>query len=185
MFLAELRVLAEGCEFPDTDNMLLGQFVSGISDQELKTQYFRLAETNELTLQDAINRAVARETARAQVAALPQQRQAAASFHKATAYKKLLKGNPPEQKKQVQPQPAEPGSSGGRSKMDKGGKKPTRSQLPIGPPCARPITGDHKSDTCPFMKFECHFCHRRGHIRSACMQRKVRLEAKAHYMEPV
>jgi hypothetical protein len=114
MFLAELRVLAEGFEFPDADNILLGQFVSGISDQELKTQHFRLAKTNELTLPDAINRAVARETARAQVAVLPQQRQAAVAFHKATAYKKLLRGNPPEQKKQVQSPPAEQGSSGGR-----------------------------------------------------------------------
>jgi hypothetical protein len=67
MFLSELRVLATGCGFTDADDMILGQFVSGISDQQVKNHFYILATMNQLTLQNAIDYATFNEaTKRAQ-----------------------------------------------------------------------------------------------------------------------
>jgi hypothetical protein len=164
MFLAELRKLAAGCDFPDADNMILGQFVSGLADQDLKMQFFSLADAEELTLQVAINRAVARETARSQVAALPHQNltpvataekeQTQAAVHKAAEYRKLLKGE------------------------TASGPTPSTSSLQ----CIR-CTGDNEASKCPFKKSKCNFFQRIGHIRKACLKLKAKRESEAHFLE--
>ena len=145
-FVAALKSLAHTCGFEDVLNdMLQDRFVCGIHDDD--TKYSLLSE-KDLTFSKAVEMASAREAATHDVKAMT-----------ALTVKAISGPRPPIRRdhavrKNAKQMKAFPNSS-------------TPKQ-----PC-QGCGGQHWKKDCPFREAECFGCHKKGHIKKMCRNRKT------------
>ena len=137
-FVAELKVMADPCEFgSDRDSMLRDRFVCGIADQSLQKRL--LTEEDTLTFQQAERIALAAETAARGA------RQLAASTSDPV----------PQDVHRV-----------GAARQVKG--PPTPANRYVRSECFRCGGTNHSPQICRFRTYKCHSCGEQGHLSRKC-----------------
>ena len=140
-FVAELRRLAEHCQFGQTlDDMLRDRLVCGITDGRVQR---RLLAEPELTLKKALELAQAQETAEKGAQQLQQQRPQASQLHAIRQTKRSS-----------------------HRQMNARQEQQQREQRP----CYR-CGGKHQQRDCPFRDAECHRCKKKGHLARVCQSK--------------
>ena len=153
-YVAELRALAEFCNFGETlELMLRDRLVCGINDET--TQRLLLAESR-LTYKEALEIATSQETASKNVQAL----RGLHSVHSHMGTSSLI-------------EPVH---------MLKSGKQPVT--LPAQKSkdfatCHRCGRGGHKASQCKFLKAKCHSCGKIGHLKRVCKSGNTQGSVKA------
>ncbi|ETW98899.1 MAG: hypothetical protein ETSY2_42010 [Candidatus Entotheonella gemina] len=144
-FVAELRKLAEYCEYGDVLNdMLRDRVVCGISNKAVQR---RLLQESALTFEKALEMALAAETA---------EKDARRLTDDATEREQVKDTLPSETRV---------------NKVDgpKLNKSP-QSQSGTRRDCHR-CGGKHQPSRCAFKEYECHFCKKKGHLAKVCRKK--------------
>ena len=141
-FVAELRRLAEHCQFGQTlDDMLRDRLVCGITDGRVQR---RLLAEPELTLKKALELAQAQETAEKGAQQLQQQRPQASQLHVIGQTKRS-----------------------NHRQMNARQEQQQREQRPCYH-CGR----THSTATCRFKDAVCHKCNKKGHLAKVCRSKR-------------
>ena len=150
VFLARLRKLAKPCRFhPELlDEMLRDRLVCGIRHERLQS---RLLSEPGLTLQSAVDLAMAQESAAASAAELSAGLTAEGAGE--PAVHRVGESGPPAHQ-------ARPRQSGGHAGGGGGQGRAAAS-------CSRCLRRHHP-DSCPFRTKQCFRCGRTGHVRAVC-----------------
>ena len=151
-YVAELRRLAEHCNYGDTlDKMLRDRLVWGIRDKYIQKKL--LAEA-ELTLKDALRIAQSAETAEKNL------REMEVESHKEGVHfikrQRQQRQRQPRQRQQQHPSQQQHSS------------QPQNAQNSVPGNCTRCGKGGHRSSDCPYKNLVCRGCHRRGHLQRMC-----------------
>lgn len=154
VYIAELRRLAIHCDFGDTlDKTLRDRFVCGLKQEHIQKKL--LAEPK-LTLERAIQTAVAMETASRDALELQGKRE---TVHKLTVNKPR-------------------NSTYGKQKTHKTPFKPVMQGK-----CYR-CGGDHKAKTCKHLNTKCRYCDNPGHLEKVCFKKQRDSNGgKVHYVD--
>lgn len=152
VYIAELRRLAIHCDFGDTLEKTL-RFVCGLKQEHIQKKL--LAEPK-LTLERAIQTAVAMETASRDALELQGKRE---TVHKLTVNKPR-------------------NSTYGKQKTHKTPFKPVMQGK-----CYR-CGGDHKAKTCKHLNTKCRYCDNPGHLEKVCFKKQRDSNGgKVHYVD--
>uniref|UniRef100_A0A5S6Q2K1 Reverse transcriptase domain-containing protein n=1 Tax=Trichuris muris TaxID=70415 RepID=A0A5S6Q2K1_TRIMR len=159
-FVAELRQLAQHCNFGDTlESRLRDLLVCCLRDETLQKQ---LLTVKDLTLATAIDRALSAEAASVQVAEM----RSPMATTELIGVKRL---------------------SGARSNRDGHTEINQRRRAPSAAqprkPCHR-CGGPHSPMTCQFRNAACNYCKRTGHIERACWSKR-QFNGVKHNVTPV
>lgn len=151
-FYADLRRMAEPCEFKDSNQAILSQILFGLNNVELTGNLMQ--NPDNLTLEKVERKILAYEAAKSNVAVFSNPSKASDSVHRtAVQYREKLK------------------SANGASS-----KKPDRqnpASTSQSDPCKR-CDGAHPVNSCRIPgTVECHYCHKVGHVSKACRKRKA------------
>ena len=159
-YIAALRKIAEHCDYGSSLNdMLRDRLVCGTSDERVQRRYL---QESTLTYATARDMALASETAEKDSKRLHETSSEITPAHQEKA--EVLK---------VTPKP---------TKMRGGASRGTQND------CYR-CGGKHSPAICKFKSYECHYCHKKGHIATACRKRKAQSkheseqDARAHRVE--
>ena len=159
-YIASLRKIAEHCDYgPVLNDMLRDRLVCGTADERVQRRYL---QESTLTYTKARDMALASETADKDSKRLHEASGEATSAGQVKA--EVLK---------VSSKPSKTGSGASRGPQNE---------------CHR-CGGKHPPTTCKFKSYECHYCHKKGHIASACRKKKAQLKreseqnARAHRVE--
>ncbi|XP_064469269.1 uncharacterized protein K02A2.6-like [Ornithodoros turicata] len=157
LFIAELRRLAQKCNFPNLEEMLRDRLVCGLVDENLQN---RLFAKKKLTFK------VAQEEALAAEAAARSTREVRTAEAAATADINALHRQQQERANGHQSSARETGNQGKKTK-----------------PCDG-CGGAHAREFCRFRDAQCHYCKKIGHIERVC-RLKQRSSANATTDKPV
>jgi hypothetical protein len=149
-YLAALRKIAEHCDYGSSLNdMLRDRLVCGTADERVQRRYL---QESTLTYATARDMALASETAEKDAKRLHEtsSEPTPARQEKAEVFK-------------VTPKPTKTRSGASRG---------------IQSDCYR-CGGKHAPATCKFKSYECHYCHKKGHIATACRKRKAQAKREA------
>ena len=162
VFLARLRKLAKPCKFPPQllDEMLRDRLVCGIRHEQLQS---RLLSESGLTLQSAVELAMAQESAAASAAELSASRAAensgVAAVHRV--------GESSQQARRRQSGDRDGGGDGGERGGGGGSRGGHGGRGPVSASCSRCLRR-HRQESCPFRTKQCFKCGQKGHIRAVC-----------------
>ena len=156
VFLARLRKLAKPCRFPPAllDEMLRDQLACGIRHERLQS---RLLSESGLTLQSAVDLAMAQESAAASAAELSASL-AAVNTGEAAAVRRV---GEPESSQQARRRQSGVRDGGGGDQDGSSGRSRVSGS------CSRCLQR-HRQESCPFRMKQCFRCGRKGHIRVVC-----------------
>ncbi|GFN87707.1 hypothetical protein PoB_001421300 [Plakobranchus ocellatus] len=142
-FRTAIKKLSEHYNFGETLKMALqDRFVCGLRDVNIQK---RLLQEQNLTLETAINLALAMETAQKDAVEMQGQGPTTADLH-------VLKSKPHQK-----------GSKHASSKFSRSSHSSSTF-----PPCLSCGKTNHKRSDCYFKDATCNKCHKKGHIQSAC-----------------
>ena len=160
-FVAELKLLAAECEFDAfLDQALRDIFAIGIGDRETQR---KLREAKHLTFAKAVEIALARESISRELSGTSD-KDAAGGMH-------ALGHSSSGQAQQPRPARSKRGRGGGRYGGSRRGQQ--QSGASTGACKCYRCGQNHHASTCKFKQYECHGCHKKGHLRSMCRS-KVR-----------
>ena len=145
-YLAELRLLVEGCGYADVDAELLAQVLTGLREERFVT---KLLNVEELTLVRAEKLLNNYEDALKAVGVMYPRASASGTADTAASTVHW---------------------AGNNAKNNKHGKNSSHSKEEEGQ-CYR-CNGDHNPYDCNYMHSMCNYCQRYGHIQKACRTKK-------------
>ena len=162
VFLARLRKLAKPCRFPAQllDELLRDRLVCGIRHEQLQS---RLLSESNLTLQSAVDLAMAQESAAASAAELSTARTADST----SAVHRVERATRPAAQQARSQRPAARGGGGGGGGGAGGGRGGDAGRDWAAGACTRCLRRHHP-ESCPFRTKQCFRCGRTGHIRAVC-----------------
>ena len=162
-YVAELRKIAEYCDYGAVLNdMLRDRLVCGTHNKSIQR---RLLQETKLKFEAALEMALSAE--------------AADKDSKRLTSSSSDKDLPTLQIGQIEDHPSTRSTAGrgyyrcksNKSRQHSGGKQ-QGSRNSGKQECYRCGGGQHDSTDCPFKQYECHFCHKKGHLAKVCRQKK-------------
>ena len=169
-FVAELRKLAEHCEYAlALDDMLRDRLVVGLHDENIQR---RLLSEKDLTLNKAMEIAHGMEVAKKNTLDIQAAKGSSVledSVSQFSVNKIQRQSNVKRPEVRIQ----------GR-KLESTNLRPNQIQ------CYRCTGTKHTAETCNFKDSECYYCHKTGHIAKACIKRsKSKRQDSANVVEDV
>ena len=165
-FVAELKLLAAECEFDAfLDQALRDIFAIGIGDRETQR---KLREAKHLTFAKAVEIALARESISRELSGTSD-KDAAGGMH-------ALGHSSSGQAQQPRPARSKRGRGGGRYGGSRRGQQ--QSGASTGTCKCYRCGQNHHALTCKFKQYECHGCHKKGHLKSMCRSKVGFLDAQ-------
>ena len=172
-YVAELKLLASDCEFDAfLEQVLRDVFAMGVADRETQR---KMREVKNLTFAKAVELALARESLSREIADSTNE-QNAAGVHALThsrSRRQWTQGRRSDSSRQDTGRGVQGQSSSGRSQGQHVKKKSTGARK-----CHR-CGKNHDASSCKYREYECHLCHRRGHLRSMCRSKVKFLESQS------
>ena len=154
-YVAELRKIAEFCDYgPVLADMLRDRLVCGIAN---KTVQRRLLQEPALSFEKALDLALSAEAAEKDSRRLT----GGADDKDLPAPVEHVKDRPTPRNKGNRYRRANPPQQPQQQGSHNSGK----------PDCYR-CGSQHKQQDCPFKHYECHHCHKKGHLAKVCRQKK-------------
>ena len=167
VYVAELRKLAEHCEYGTTlSDMLRDRIVCGISDRTVQR---RLLQQHDLTFDKALEIALASEAADKDSKRLNLS-SASDKDNQISKVKDVPPPSPPPRKGDHNPKCGKPSRSGKRQPA--AGTKSKQD-------CSR-CGGEHGQANCPYKKYECNYCKKKGHLARKCRKKSRDSHVETH-----
>ena len=173
-YVAELRKLAENCDFGTTlTDMLRDRLVCGVGDNNVQK---RLLVEKDLTFDKAYKIAASTELAVQGIKVIQGDNNGTSTVSNATSVMKIKStyksshASSSSQGKNVTSQT----KSNTATTMDKGASGNTRTTGY----CFRCGDTSHMADHCVHIRTECNFCHKVGHLKKVCLKKKKWLKRK-------
>ncbi len=156
-FLTKLKLLAQGCNYADPDEMIRDRIVFGIKSQKVRERL--ITEGDKLTLDKATQICQSIEYAQEQLRTMNQPTSSGAN----TDVNAVRTRMPPQQPRRY---PASPAPTGDRQARN---KPPTWK--PNGSPRCRNCGQTHDKYQCPARGQQCHYCQKWNHFAKMCLSK--------------